>query len=77
MFIVGVNDAGDKLFTSVNNTGVILSGVSDTGDQASFQIFIDSMTPAITGNNNNGDSDISKEILATKSACLHLKVNIK
>ncbi len=38
VFIVGVSDAGNKLFISVNDTSVTVSGVGDTGDQTSFQI---------------------------------------
>ncbi len=37
MFIAGIVDTGDKLFTDV----------VDTGDKALFQVFIYSMTPAI------------------------------
>jgi hypothetical protein len=37
VFIAGIVDTGDKLFTDV----------VDTGDKALFQVFIYSMTPAI------------------------------
>jgi hypothetical protein len=37
VFIAGINDTGDELFT----------GVNDTGDYALTQVVIDSMTPAI------------------------------
>jgi hypothetical protein len=58
VFIAGVSDTGNKLFTSVNDTGDKLSPVSllsamnycpclDTGDYALSRIFIDSMTLAI------------------------------
>jgi hypothetical protein len=60
VFIAGVNDAGDKLFTGVNATGDKLSlspainysiaGVVDTGDYAMSRVFIDfdlKMTPAM------------------------------
>jgi hypothetical protein len=34
MFINGVNDTGDKLFSGVNDTGEkIIAGVVDTGEQ--------------------------------------------
>jgi hypothetical protein len=33
MFITGVNDTGDKLFSGVNNTGEkFIAGVVDTGE---------------------------------------------
>ena len=33
MFITGVNDTGDKLFTGVKNPGEnVMAGVNDTGD---------------------------------------------
>jgi hypothetical protein len=33
MFITGVNDTGDKLFSGVNDTGEkFIAGVVDTGD---------------------------------------------
>jgi hypothetical protein len=33
LFIIGVNDTSDKLFTGVNNTGdKFIAGVVDTGD---------------------------------------------
>ena len=33
MFITGVNDTGEKLFSGVNNTGEkFIAGVVDTGD---------------------------------------------
>jgi hypothetical protein len=35
MFITGVNDTGDKLFSSVNNTGAV-----DTGDNI-FPVVVD------------------------------------
>ncbi len=47
MFIAGVNDTGNKLFTGVNDAGdlllLIITGVADTSDQALFQIFVDSI----------------------------------
>jgi hypothetical protein len=39
MFIAGVNDTGEKLFSGVNDTGKkLFSGVNDTGEK--FKIFI-------------------------------------
>jgi hypothetical protein len=46
VFIAGVVDSGDKLFTCVNNTGDKLSPVSLT-PVIKHRIFIDSMMPAI------------------------------
>ncbi len=37
MFITGVNDTGDKLFSGVNDTGEkFVAGVVDTGEQFIF-----------------------------------------
>jgi hypothetical protein len=37
MFITGVNDTGDKLFSGVNDTGEkFIAGVVDTGEQFIF-----------------------------------------
>jgi hypothetical protein len=37
MFITGVNDTGDKLFSGVNDTGKkFIAGVIDTGEQFIF-----------------------------------------
>ena len=37
MFITGVNDTGDKLFSDVNDTGEkFIAGVVDTGEQFIF-----------------------------------------
>jgi len=37
MFITGVNDTGEKLFSGVNDTGEkFIAGVVDTGDKLSF-----------------------------------------
>ncbi len=37
MFITGVNDTSDKLFSSVNDTGEkFIAGVVDTGEQFIF-----------------------------------------
>jgi hypothetical protein len=37
MFITGVNDTGDKLFSGVNDTGKkFIAGVVDTGEQFIF-----------------------------------------
>jgi hypothetical protein len=44
VFIAGINDTGDKLFTSVNSTN----------DYALCRVLIDSMTQFIAGNNNGG-----------------------
>jgi hypothetical protein len=55
VFIAGVKNTGDQLFTSINNTGdklspvsllpaINISGVFDTGDYALSRILIDSMT---------------------------------
>jgi hypothetical protein len=37
MFVTGVNDTGDKLFSGVNDTGKkFIAGVDDTGEQFIF-----------------------------------------
>jgi hypothetical protein len=42
MFITGVNGTGDKLFSSVINTGKnFIAGVNDTGDKSLSRIFSD------------------------------------
>ena len=33
MFITGVNDTGDKLFSSVNTAEKLFTGVNDTADK--------------------------------------------
>ncbi len=40
MFITGVNDTGDKLFSGVNDTGEkFIAGVNDTGKMKNKQHF--------------------------------------
>jgi hypothetical protein len=42
MFITGVNDTGEKLFSRVNDTGKkFIAGVNDTGDKSLSRIFSD------------------------------------
>jgi hypothetical protein len=61
MFITGVNDTGEKLFSGVNETGEkfigfsVIAGVVDTGDKfnvdAGDQLSAVTTTPAINENN--------------------------